>query len=565
MKNSKSAGLSVVKKFIALTLAVLLLVGASSSLAAAGYGYLIAFEYSSPFRYKGWDYYVSEKIQGTLRTRKIYCKNIYNGAVVDIGEGIKNLGVEADRLFYTTGHYGISNDNEITRELYSFDMINMTTTKLFDFTSRHGHELQYTSYECTSDAIYYVYDDNLCSINFDQPEEKHILYSLADDHETSFIDMHGKNGRFLICAQRENGVRSVLIYDTQTNEYKLSKLAGDDFYNVELGINGKVIFLDNDVVRIIDTQTGADVFSDISGFNFFSRNYTDNDERFALVELTNAEDGQDNLYKIDVDTGKTDLIVTGETYNVFVRGDELYFSVSGTGIFRSNLDGTGKELFYSIPNYSPTFCGNKYIYDSRVQIDYSSTGEVIDDEDMKTTRPKLAKYLPVDYNADIKATLNDALVLKIGSPDAICDNEYKAIDPMNLFVSPYISQGRTMLPLRFVAEHFGAEVDWDEANSTATIQVGGKTVKFAKDAKQYEVNGEMKTLDVPPEITEDRFMLPIRAFCETVMEKQVFWDDELIIISDKENILDKEKDAEAIRTIKEQFYYLTEPNILIIL
>ena len=184
---------------------------------------------------------------------------------------------------------------------------------------------------------------------------------------------------------------------------------------------------------------------------------------------------------------------------------------------------------------------------------------------MKTTRPKLAKYLPVDYNADIKATLNDALVLKIGSPDAIGNNEYKAIDPMNLFISPYISQGRTMLPLRFVAEHFGAEVEWNGANSTATIRVGGKTVKFTKDSKKYEVNGEIKTLDVPPEITEDRFMLPIREFCETVMGKQVFWDDELIVISNKENILDKEKDEGNIKTIKEQFYYLTEPIILIIL
>ena len=361
MKNIKSGSLSIVKKFIALTIVVLLFVGASGSLAAVGYGYLIGFEYSSPFRYGDWDYYVSENLQGTSRTRNIYCKNIYNGAVVDIGEGIKNFWTEADRLFYATGHYGISNDNEITRELYSFDMINMTTTKLFDFTSSYGHELQNTSYYCTLDAIYYVCDDSLYSINFDQPDEKHILYSLSDDNETSFIDIHGKNGRFLICAQRENGVHNVLIYDTQTNEYKFVKLIGNNFYNVELGIDGKVIFLDSDVVRIIDTQTCADVVSDISGFNFFFGDYADNNGRFVLVELTNGEDDQEGLYKIDVDTGKTDLIVTGETYNVFVRGDKLYFSVGGTGIFRSNLDGTGKELFYSITNYSPGFCGNKYI------------------------------------------------------------------------------------------------------------------------------------------------------------------------------------------------------------
>jgi hypothetical protein len=48
------------------------------------------------------------------------------------------------------------------------------------------------------------------------------------------------------------------------------------------------------------------------------------------------------------------------------------------------------------------------------------------------------------------------------------------IDKDNPKVAPFIVDGRTMLPLRFVTETFGAEVQWDNSAKKITINYKSK-------------------------------------------------------------------------------------------
>ncbi|MEF3245080.1 MAG: copper amine oxidase N-terminal domain-containing protein [Caldisericaceae bacterium] len=65
--------------------------------------------------------------------------------------------------------------------------------------------------------------------------------------------------------------------------------------------------------------------------------------------------------------------------------------------------------------------------------------------------------------------------LQIGNANAIANGADKLIDTTNLKVVPEIINGRTMLPLRFVAESLGCEVNWDGKTKTITITYqGGK-------------------------------------------------------------------------------------------
>jgi len=50
-----------------------------------------------------------------------------------------------------------------------------------------------------------------------------------------------------------------------------------------------------------------------------------------------------------------------------------------------------------------------------------------------------------------------------------------------LEVAPFISQGRTMVPLRIIAESFGAEVDWDNATRTVIIAGREETINLIVD------------------------------------------------------------------------------------
>jgi hypothetical protein len=59
--------------------------------------------------------------------------------------------------------------------------------------------------------------------------------------------------------------------------------------------------------------------------------------------------------------------------------------------------------------------------------------------------------------------------LWIGRSTARVNGSSVAIDPENPGVVPLIVSGRTMLPVRFVAEQLGARVEYDAADRRVTI------------------------------------------------------------------------------------------------
>ena len=69
------------------------------------------------------------------------------------------------------------------------------------------------------------------------------------------------------------------------------------------------------------------------------------------------------------------------------------------------------------------------------------------------------------------------LELWIGQSNALINGQSVAIDPDNANVKPLIINDRTMLPLRFVTEALGCDVDWDDVNRKVTITGSGSAIK----------------------------------------------------------------------------------------
>jgi len=69
---------------------------------------------------------------------------------------------------------------------------------------------------------------------------------------------------------------------------------------------------------------------------------------------------------------------------------------------------------------------------------------------------------------------------------------------------PMIEEGRTLVPMRAIFEAFGAEVGWDGESQTVTATAGDKTISMQIGNAQIQVNGETVTLDVPPQVVNDR-------------------------------------------------------------
>ncbi|MCL6581347.1 MAG: hypothetical protein K6U08_07020, partial [Firmicutes bacterium] len=74
--------------------------------------------------------------------------------------------------------------------------------------------------------------------------------------------------------------------------------------------------------------------------------------------------------------------------------------------------------------------------------------------------------------------------------------------------------GSTMVPLRFVAESLGAEVKYDAGPKLVTATLAGKVVRLWIGKTEAEVDGQKRTLTAAPVLLDGRTMVPIRFISE---------------------------------------------------
>ncbi len=88
---------------------------------------------------------------------------------------------------------------------------------------------------------------------------------------------------------------------------------------------------------------------------------------------------------------------------------------------------------------------------------------------------------------------------------------------------PVIENGRTLVPARGVFEALGAKVSWNGNTSTAKIQTNRKDITITIGQRYIVVNAKRMPIDVPAKIINGRTMIPLRAVAEA-LECEVGWD-----------------------------------------
>ena len=94
---------------------------------------------------------------------------------------------------------------------------------------------------------------------------------------------------------------------------------------------------------------------------------------------------------------------------------------------------------------------------------------------------------------------------------------------VTLDTAPLSRGGRMMLPIRFVAEAFGAAVGWNGDTATATVAAGDTVITVQIGAGQIFVNGAAVPLDTAAFIEGGRTYLPVRAIADA-LGAAVEWD-----------------------------------------
>jgi hypothetical protein len=103
------------------------------------------------------------------------------------------------------------------------------------------------------------------------------------------------------------------------------------------------------------------------------------------------------------------------------------------------------------------------------------------------------------------------VIITIGQGTATTNGVAGALD-----APPFITNGRTMVPLRFISESLGAQVEWNALSRTVTVQGGGNTIVLTVGVSTAMVNGQARSLEAPPQIVGGRTFVPLRFINESL-------------------------------------------------
>ncbi|HHW03264.1 MAG TPA: polysaccharide deacetylase family protein [Thermoanaerobacterales bacterium] len=144
----------------------------------------------------------------------------------------------------------------------------------------------------------------------------------------------------------------------------------------------------------------------------------------------------------------------------------------------------------------------------------------------------------------------NTIFLKIGSRTAYIKGRPSLLD-----YYPFIQNGSTMVPLRFIAQSLGARVDWIPAENKITVSTPEKDIELwvrpltihydngvpsgnAGNSSWQEavVNGKRVFLEAPPIVRFDRVMVPLRFLSEALgFEVKWYQDQRMVEIMHEES------------------------------
>lgn len=101
--------------------------------------------------------------------------------------------------------------------------------------------------------------------------------------------------------------------------------------------------------------------------------------------------------------------------------------------------------------------------------------------------------------------------LKIGETQAWVGGE-----PLHLPVAPVVRQGTTLVPVRLIAEAFGARVGWNEEQQQVVITVDARRFVWQIGSSIVLADGEPRELAAAPELVQGTALVPLRFLVESL-------------------------------------------------
>ena len=183
----------------------------------------------------------------------------------------------------------------------------------------------------------------------------------------------------------------------------------------------------------------------------------------------------------------------------------------------------GISKFVGIPSYSenitsnetPSNNGNSTSNETSSNNENSTSNETSSNNENSTSNENAV----VEPDNSIK---NSTLVLQVDNPLMTVNGVEKEIDA-GFGTKPIILSGRTVVPVRAIIDQIGGSIQWNAIESKITILFKTKTLEMWINKTEFKINGITMQMDVPAQVINGRTMLPIRYIADN-LEFKTLWD-----------------------------------------
>ena len=125
----------------------------------------------------------------------------------------------------------------------------------------------------------------------------------------------------------------------------------------------------------------------------------------------------------------------------------------------------------------------------------------------ETTSPIVETSAPTAKPKKLTVETGNAVTVKVDSTDVVFPDAQPFVD----------ENGRTQVPIRAVSEMLDCKVDWDDTSKTATItKENGDVVKVTLGSDVLTVNNKSSQMDTTAIIKDDRTFIPVRFVAEAL-------------------------------------------------
>lgn len=299
--------------------------------------------------------------------------------------------------------------------------------------------------------------------------------------------------------------RTVTVQARYVDENGVKIVVQDATY----GFEGKAV--DNSTDTWWDTawnqfRTRADqIFNEsLFGTTITVTAFDSNKKEIASQELTVVDAYTENSLEFDKTTGAVD---TNNNVTVSVV-DANGKVVPVTGVLDAYVDAQSNadaDVTVKVAKDMTNGADGKLILNS----DKDTTADIV-----VSIKAGNAQYVgTLHYTFGDVAGAGTSVVMTIDSKTILVNNEMDTLD-----VAPYVKDSRTYVPLRALAQSFGAEVNWDEETGEITVDGNGTKVVLEVGKTTYTVNDNEKTMDVAPELDSaaGRTLVPVRFVAEAL-------------------------------------------------